>query len=289
LAALIPARRILREHREPGALPDALGTALLVAGVGLLALGIVKGQDWGWDSARAVSSLVAGAALLPLVVVRSSGHPAPVIVPQLFRARSFSVAVAGTFAFSFAFYALILANVLFLTQVWGWSILTAGFAITPGPLMAALSAPIGGRLSDRFGQRPVALPGALLFAAGSSWFAVHLGAQPHYVSDFLVGTLLTGSGVGLSYAAWSSAAVAELAPERFATGSAVVACLRQVGAVLGIAVLVAVLDGASPSDPVGAFTSAYVVVTGAALVAGALALTLGRVRAAIPTPIPEAA
>jgi hypothetical protein len=54
-------------------------------------------------------------------------------------------------------------------------------------------------------------------------------------------------------------------------------------------VLVAVLDGASPSDPVGAFTSAYVVVTGAALVAGALALTLGRVRAAIPTPIPEAA
>jgi EmrB/QacA subfamily drug resistance transporter len=289
LAALIPARRIFREHREPGALPDALGAVLLVAGVGLLALGIVRGQDWGWDSARVLGSLAAGAALLPLVVVRSARHPAPVIVPQLFRVRSFSVAVAGTFAFSFAFYALILGNVLFLTQVWGWSILTAGFAITPGPLMAALSAPIGGRLSDRFGQRPVALPGALLFAAGTSWFAFHLGTDPHYVSDFLVGTLLTGSGVGLSYAAWSSAAVAELAPERFATGSAVVACLRQVGAVLGIAVLVAVLDGASPVDPVGAFTSAYVVVTGAALVAGALALTLGRVRASLVTPVPEAA
>jgi hypothetical protein len=59
--------------------------------------------------------------------------------------------------------------------------------------------------------------------------------------------------------------------------------------VLGIAVLVAVLDGASPADPVGAFTSAYVVVTGAALVAGALALTLGRVRASLVTPVPEAA
>src|SRR5207247_8953465 len=112
--------------------------------------------------------------------------------PRLFRVRSFSVAVAGTFAFSFAFYALILGNVLFLTQVWGWSILTAGFAITPGPLMAALSAPVGGRLSDRFGQRPVALPGALLFAAGTSWFALHLRAPPRYVGDFLVGPLLTG-------------------------------------------------------------------------------------------------
>ena len=284
LAALVPARRILREHREPGALPDALGTALLVAGVGLLALGIVKGPEWGWDSARVLGSLASAAVLLPLVVLRSARHPAPVIVPQLFRVRSFSVAVAGTFAFSFAFYALILGNVLFLTQIWGWSILTAGFAISPGPLMAAISAPIGGRLSDRYGQRLVALPGALLFAAGTSWFALRLGSHPHYVRDYLVGTLMTGSGVGLSYAAWSSAAVAELVPERFATGSAVVACLRQVGAVLGIAVLIAVLDGASPADPVAPFTDAYVVVTGAALVAAAIALGLGRVRATVAAP-----
>ena len=289
LAALIPARRILREHREPGALPDAVGAVLLVAAVGLLALGIVKGQEWGWDSSRVVGSLAAGVLLLPVVIVRSLRHPAPVIAPSLFRSRSFSVAVAGTFAFSFAFYALILGNVLFLTQVWGWSILTAGFAITPGPLMAAFSAPIGGRLSDRFGQRPVAVPGALLFAAGTTWFALRLGVTPHYVSDFLVGTLLTGTGVGLSYAAWASAAVAELPVERFSTGSAVVACLRQIGAVLGIAVLIALLDGASPADPVGAFSSAYTVTAVAALVAALLGLALGRVRAALPAAVPEAA
>ena len=53
LPALIPARRLLRESREehPGPLPDILGIVLLVAGVGLLSLGIVKGQDWGWGSA----------------------------------------------------------------------------------------------------------------------------------------------------------------------------------------------------------------------------------------------
>jgi EmrB/QacA subfamily drug resistance transporter len=289
LVALIPARRLLREHREPGTPPDALGTVFLVAGVGLIALAIVKGTDWGWDSPRVLGSLALGILLLPLVVLRSLRHPAPVVSLPLFLVRSFSVAVAGTFAFSFAFYAMILGNVLFLTEIRGWSVLKAGLAITPGPLMAALSAPVGGRLSDRFGQRPVGLPGALLFAAGTTWFAFRLGARPDYVGDYLVGTLLTGSGVGLSYAAWASAAVAELPPDRFATGSAVVACLRQVGAVLGIAVLVAVLDGASPADPVGAFTSAYSMTTVAALVAGVLALALGRVRATVPSVIPEAA
>ena len=180
--------------------------------------------------------------LLPAVVLRSARHRAPVIELGLFRVRSFAVANAGMFAFSTAFYALLLCNVLFLTEVWGYSILTAGFAVTPGPLMAALSAPIAGRLSDRFGQRVVALPGALFFAAGCILFATCIGATPHYVSEYLVPTMLTGTGVGFSFASWGSAAVAELPPTRFATGSAVLACLRQIGAVLGIAALVAVLE-----------------------------------------------
>ena len=53
--------------------------------------------------------------------------------------------------------------------------------------------------------------------------------------------------MGISFAAWGSAAVAELPPARFATGSAVLACVRQVGAVLGIAALVALLDAAPPA------------------------------------------
>src|SRR5918911_1732058 len=66
LPALIPARRLLREARErdPGPLPDGLGVALLVAGVGLLSLGIVKGEDWGWGGGRVLGSLAGGAVLL---------------------------------------------------------------------------------------------------------------------------------------------------------------------------------------------------------------------------------
>src|ERR687897_1124241 len=148
LAALIPARRLLTEARDPGGvLPDGLGSVLMVAGVGALALGIVQGPDWGWGSAGVLGSLAAAVVLLPLVVLRSARHRAPVIELGLFRARSFAVANGGMFAFSSAFYALLLCNVLFLTGVWGYSILEAGFAVTPGPLSAALAAPLGGGLS----------------------------------------------------------------------------------------------------------------------------------------------
>ncbi len=280
LAALVPAGRVLEEIRGRAGerLPDALGTVLLVLAVGLIALGIVEGPDWGWESTRVLGSLAVGLALLPAVVWRSSRHAAPAIELGLFRVRSFAVANAGMLVFSAAFYALVLANILFMTQVWGWSVLQAGVAITPSPTMAALSAPIAGRLSDRFGQRVAAVPGGLLFAAGCLFLAQSMGATPDYASELLPAQLLFGSGVGFSFAAWGSAAVAGLPAERFAAGSAVLSCLRQIGAVLGIAILIAVLEAGSPTDPVGAFDSAWTLMGVAGLVAAALALALGRVR-----------
>src|SRR5215475_7976753 len=168
LPSLIPARRLLRESREPqAAFPDALGALLLAGGVGALALAIVEGPSWGWSSARVVGALVASAAFLGTFVWRSARHPAPVIELSLFRVRSFAVANAGGFVFALGFYALLLCNVLFLTGVWGYSILEAGVALTPVPLMGAVAGRIGGRLSDRFGQRGVSIPGGLLFGAGA--------------------------------------------------------------------------------------------------------------------------
>jgi EmrB/QacA subfamily drug resistance transporter len=285
LPALLVARRVLvRETREEhaGPLPDAVGVVLLVASVALLSLGIVKGEDWGWGGARVIGSLGVATLLLVAFFVRSSRHPAPVIELGLLRVRSFAVANVGVFLFALGFYAVLLANILFLTSVWGWSVLKAGVAVTPGPLMAAISAPIGGRLSDRFGQRVVALPGGLLFAAGCLVFATSTGGTPHYASEYLPATLLTGTGVGLSFAAWGSAAVAELPHSRFATGSAISSTSRQIGAVLGIAVLVAVLGTPRPEDAVSTFHTAWVLMAIPAAIAGLLALALGRVRARDP-------
>ncbi|HKE80127.1 MAG TPA: DHA2 family efflux MFS transporter permease subunit [Solirubrobacteraceae bacterium] len=284
LPALIPARRVLREIRveHPGPWPDALGVVLLVAGVALLSLGIVKGEDWGWDSARVVGSLVLAVALLALFVVRSARHPAPVFELGLLRVRSFAVANVGVFLFALGFYALLLANILFLTGVWHWSVLKAGVAVTPGPIMASMAAPIGGRLADRFGQRVVAIPGGLLFAAGCLGFALTTDGTPHYATEILPWQILTGTGVGLSFAAWGSAAVAELPPSRFSTGSAISSTSRQIGAVLGIAVLVAVLGTPRAEDAVATFHTAWRLMALTSAAAAITAVGLGRVRARDP-------
>jgi EmrB/QacA subfamily drug resistance transporter len=280
LPALLPARRLLRESSEPqAALPDALGAVLLAGGVAALVLAIVEGPDWGWSSGRVIGALATSAILLGIFVRRSGRHPSPVIELALFRVRSFAVANAGGFVFALGFYALLLCNVLFLTGIWGYSILHAGVALTPGPLAAAVTAPIGGRLSDRFGQRLVAVPGGLLFAAGALLFALGMGEQPSYADEFLPATLLTGAGVGLSFAAFGSAAVAELPRTRYATGGAISNCFRQIGAALGISVLIVVLGTPAPGDALSHFHRAWALISLTGALATLTGIALGRVRA----------
>jgi EmrB/QacA subfamily drug resistance transporter len=280
LPALFPARRLLRESREPQtAFPDALGAVLLAAGVGALALGIVQGPQWGWGSARIVGAFAASAVLLVLFVYRSTRHRAPVIELSLFHVRSFAVANVGGFVFATGFYALLLCNVLFLTGVWHYSILRAGVALTPGPLMAALAAPIGGRLSDRFGQRVVAVPGSLLFATGALLFALRTGTEPSFASDFLPANMIGGFGIGLTFAAFGSAAVAQLPRNRYATGGAINNCIRQIGAVLGIAILIVLIGTPTSANALDVFHRAWLLIACSGAVAAVAGVALGRVRA----------
>src|SRR3954454_12925951 len=80
-AAWVPARRLLRETRDPdrGAVPDALGIGLLTGGVALLSLAIVEAPSWGWASSRVVGALVGGGVLLALFVWRSAVVKHPVL------------------------------------------------------------------------------------------------------------------------------------------------------------------------------------------------------------------
>jgi EmrB/QacA subfamily drug resistance transporter len=280
IPALMPARRLLRESREPETVfPDALGAALLAAGLSALALAIVEGPQWGWSSVRVIGAFVASALLLLGFVWRSARHTAPVIELSLFRVRSFAVANAGGFVFALGFFAYLLCGVLFLTGVWRYSVLRAGFALTPGPLMAALSAPIGGRLSDRFGQRVVAVPGSLLFGLGALLFALGTGIEPSYVSDFLPANVLGGLGVGLTFAGFGSAAVAELPRNRYATGGAIANCTRQIGGVLGVSLLIVILGTPSPDPALEVFHRAWALMALSGGIAALIGLALGRVRA----------
>jgi hypothetical protein len=118
--------------------------------------------------------------------------------------------------------------------------------------------------------------GALSFAFGSAWWIWQLGPAAHYLSQFLVGSLLVGIGVGLSLPSVSSAAIAALPPERLSTGSAILNMSRQIGTALGVAILVAIVGDAHGPTSIVEFRYGYFAMGFAALGSGLTCLALSR-------------
>ena len=247
IAALIAGWRLL--PHIPGHVaepPDPLGVVLATAGVAVLTFGLVKGGDWGWGSASVSGTLAAAAVLIAAFVLHCLRARNPLIPPSLFRSRGFTGASVVALCFSSAFGAMLLSIVLWEQGVWGWSALRAGLAIAPGPLMVPLVAfGLAGRLIKRYGPAVVIALGCLAFGAGVAWWAVAAGVHPDYVSGVLGGMIITGIGVGLTLPTMMAAGSSSLPPQSFATGSAVINMLRQIGLALGVAILVAVLGNAS--------------------------------------------
>jgi len=241
--AFLLGRRVLADSKsdEARARPDYLGVALVSAALASLVLAISEGPAWGWSSGRVVASFFAAAVLGTAFLYRSSRHVAPVLDLSLFSARSFSVANAATLLYAMGFFAMLLGNILFLTSVWHYSILRAGLAVTPGPLVVAAVSGPAGRLATRVGFRRVLLVGTACFAGGLVWYATRIGVHPAYLKNWLPATLITGLGIGLTFPVLSAAAVSSLHQERFAVGSAVNQTARQVGGALGVALLVVIL------------------------------------------------
>src|SRR5437763_4609818 len=265
-------------HRAPA--PDALGALLITGGIAALSLGLVNGNAWGWANGRTIASLALAATALGLFTAHLARHPNPLIDRALFRLRPFTGASAVALLFSAAFGAMLLSRVLWAQGVWHWSPLLTGLSIAPGPLMVPLfSFLIAGRLTARFGAGPVIAAGSTIFAAGAAWWALAIGLRPDYAGELLGGMLLTGIGVGLTLPTLMATGASSLPPHAFATGSAVVNMLRQVGLAVGVAALIAVLG--TPHSPLAtliAYQRATWMVAAIAFLGGMVGLGLLAVR-----------
>jgi len=264
--------------------PDYPGAVILSVGLASLVLAISEGPSWGWSSPWVIVGFVAAGALLALFVYRSSRHEQPVLDLTLFRARSFRLANTAAFMYSMGFFAMLLGNILFLTSVWHYSILDAGLAVTPGPLVVAAVSGPAGKIATKTGFRPVLLVGFTTFAAGILWYVWRVHLQAHYLTVWLPGTLIVGLGIGLTFPVLSAAAVSSLQRERFAVGSAVNQTARQIGGALGIAILVVILG--TPTSEAHALTNfhhLWLFIATMTLAAGVVCLGLGRSRAPQPS------
>jgi EmrB/QacA subfamily drug resistance transporter len=257
--------------------PDAAGAAVFTIAVGALALALVKADDWGWGSAGVLALFAVAAALLALFSRRSARHPAPVIEPDLLRRPAFAAATGANVVFGTAFGAMLLLVALWCQDVWGWSALRTGLAVAPGPLLVPFWAIGAGPLARRIGPGPVAAAGCAIYAAGCVFWRLELSLTPDYAGHMLPGMLMTGTGVGLTLPTLVSAAVGAVPPHRFATGSGVVTMARQVGIVLGVAILVTVLGHpAGGPQALAAFQRGTVFTASIAAAAGLAALLLTR-------------
>ena len=247
--------RTLHERRDPHAagLPDPLGVLLIAAVPAALSFSIIEGPRWGWSDGRVIGGFILAVVLLPLFLLRCRAVSHPAIDLALFRVRQFRLVNVATLVFAAAFYGTLLSNIIFLQTVWHYSVLRAALASSPGPLVVAVVARIATRLAHKHGPRIVLAIGALCYAAALALYASITSANPHWLTHWLPVSLLMGVGIGMTLPVQSSAAVQALEPARFALGSAINASFRQLGAVLGISLFVAILGTPGPAAAVGAF------------------------------------
>jgi NTE family protein len=279
VAAVLLARRHLLESRTPGRrrLPDLVGAGLFALAVAALVLGVVKGQEWGWGSWRIIASFAIAGGLGGVFLWRCSWHPSPLFDLRLLRMRTFSAANGMTVLAAAGFYGYTLTNVLYLTGVWHYSVLKAGLALTPGPFVAAAVAGPTSRLVQRIGHRPVLVAGGLIWGGAVLWFAERIGTAPEFVSQWLPGIILLGVGAGTLFPNLSGIAVAAAPGESFATATGLNSVARQVGAALGVAIVVAIIGTPSPLQAHAIFDHAWIFGASCLFAAGLGCLLVGRV------------
>ena len=245
--ALLRARTRIAESAEAaqGRLPDALGVALAIASPALLALGIIEARAWGPASFKTVATLGGSMILLAILIVEASRSRAPVIDLTLFRDRNYRLANWASLVFSIAFSGMFFGLILFMTQVWGYSILATGLSMTPGPLSVIGFAIIAGRVATKRGHRGLLLVGGIAFAMAALLLLLFVTERPAFLLLFLPTAILFGMGVGFVLPSLSSVAAHGLPADRFALGVAVNQAIRQVGSMLGVAFVVALVARAS--------------------------------------------
>ncbi len=212
---------------------DWVGSALLTAG---LVLAVLGAQHTGGG---ALLLLAGGAAVLIAFGWWERRVPDPVVALDLFRSRAFT---AGTLLIglqNLVMYALLFELPLVLESRLATSAGETGRLLVVLLVAMVLMSPIAGRLTDRFGARPLAVCGSLLCLAG---IAALLASDLESTGEIRVPLALLGLGIGLTSPAAQTASLSAVPPERSGMAAGVSSTMRYLGGVAGIALLGQLLD-----------------------------------------------
>ncbi|MEU3370036.1 MFS transporter [Streptomyces sp. NPDC006660] len=237
---LLVGLRGLEETRNPSAPAiDIPGTALSVLGVGAMTYGLVEGGARGWTSPAILGSFTGAVVLLAAFVAVEARRCAPMLPLRLFQQRLFTVSNTAMIVVGFALMGSSFFFSQFFVYVQGSSILDAGLRTLPLSLAMVIVSPYAGRLAARYGFRAVVTAGLVLAGLGLlALGTVH--ADTGYGNVWWrLGAV--GSGFALTMSPLTGAAIQAVSAREGGLASGISSTTRQVGAVLGVAVLGAVV------------------------------------------------
>jgi EmrB/QacA subfamily drug resistance transporter len=256
--ALVPtALKRLTESYGPRPQLDLRGLALAGAGVLGLTWGLVRANSLGWTSAQVLGALLAGAVLVAAFVAWERRARYPMVAPSLFRIPSFTAANGVSF-FMWAglFGALFLMSQLLQIGL-GYSPFQAGLRLLPWSFPPMVVAPVAGSLADRYGNRPFMVVGLALQAAGLAWVATIATPGMDYLQ---LGIALTIAGVGTSFCfpTVANAIMGGVPLQQAGVASGANSAIRELGGVVGVAVLASVFTHQGGYGDPHAFLSGFI-------------------------------
>jgi len=198
VTAVVLGFMILRETpRQSGARFDWPGFLLSAIGFSSALLALSKAPADGWTAPHIVVLWLVAAAAIPCWVVVELAQTQPLLDLSVLAERTYLLATLVLIVTTAALYSTLLLLPLFLQDVRGLGAMETGLLLLPNALAAAVMMPLSGRLLDKIGARPLAVPGLLLLAFGT-WIVVNL--DPGTPDSLLtLSLLMRGAATGLVY------------------------------------------------------------------------------------------
>jgi EmrB/QacA subfamily drug resistance transporter len=247
LAVVIVGSAVLVEtERRPGRF-DLAGAVTSTLGMTAVVLGLVEAGTSGWGAPITVLSLTAGVTLLGAFVRLEAVAEEPILPLRILASPTRASAnIARGLGYA-GMYGMVFFLTQFLQDIQHHSALVTGIGFLPAPISVFLSSQLTSKvLVNRVPAKVLMLSGSALSAFGLLLCTQLHTATPY--SQLLVSLVLMGAGMGMSFVSLTSAALTGVATEDAGAASGLVNVMQQLGAALGLAVLVTVFNTVTRSD-----------------------------------------
>ena len=243
LACLAITRRWVEESRDPN--PRRLdwpGQITLTAGLFLLVLALLRGNEDGWTSATIIAELAGAAVFLAAFIGVEARVKQPMLPLGLFRIRAFTGAQVAAFAISASFFAVFIYTTLYLQQILGLSAIEAGLVYLPGTMIMLVVSGATANLVEKVGAGRMIAGGLLLVGIGQALLTI--AAVDSSWTVFLPGEIIALIGTGIFNPAVSAVALGSAPQEMSGLAAGVNDTFRQAGIAVGVAALGALVPAA---------------------------------------------